>query len=122
MLNLEKSMQTLIPTQPSRWLLIRAHPANSVNNLATIVSFGIFFGSVGFDAAQSQNRRKRILHEPALVLLALKAIQDSPNFSFDDGFAQVDEEIWRAHISVVLDDFIFQYQVVSERVPSQLRY
>src|SRR6267378_3256291 len=120
MLNLEKSMQTLIPTPPSRYLLIKAHPVNSVNNLAAIVSFSIFFGSVGFDAAQSQNRRKNILGEPALVSLAVKAPYDSLNFFAGDRLSQVNKKIGCPEVSIILDDFVFENQVVSEGVPSQL--
>src|SRR5207302_5410638 len=51
-----------------------------------------------------------------------KALQDGADLWVGYGFSQVNEEIWRAQIAVVLDDFIFENQMVPERVPSQLRH
>src|SRR5258706_9714548 len=90
------------------------------NNLAAIVSFGIFVGSVGFDAAQSQNRGKNIFGEPVLAFLAFEALHDGSDFLAGDRLAQGYKQVGCPKISIVFDDFVFQDQVVPERVPGQL--
>lgn len=104
------------------YLLNTTRPFSSVDNLATVESFGILFGSIGFDAAQSENRRKCVLGEPTFLPLALEALQDGLDFFLGDGLWQVDKKIGCPQISIILDDFVFENQVVSVRVPSQLRY
>jgi hypothetical protein len=95
-------------------------PDGSVRHLAAVRALGVLLGSIRFDAAQPQDRGKRVLSEPDLLVLTLKAIQDIPDLSFGKGFAQADEEIRGAQVSAVLDDFVFENQVIPERVPRQL--
>ena len=60
------------------------------------------------DAAQFQNRRKNIFGEPALVSLALEALQDSLNFLAGDGLIQMNKKIGHPEVSIIFNDFIFE--------------
>ena len=82
--------------------------------------FSIPVGRVGFEAAKSQDRKESILGEPTLVFLAPEGGEDDFNFFSRERLGQGDEKIGCSEISIVFDNFVFQDQVVSEGVPSQL--
>jgi len=82
----------------------------------------MLIGSIGFDAALSQNRRKSIFGDPVLVSLSDKAPYDSLTFLASDRLIQVKKYIGCPKISITFDDFVYQDQMVSKCVPSQVRY
>jgi hypothetical protein len=60
------------------------------------------------------------LIKPVIAALTGEMIEEIPDFSPARSFLQRDKKIRTPHISVVFGDLIFQYQMVSERVPGQL--
>ena len=77
---------------------------------------------VRFEPAQPQNRKESILGKPVFMFLACETLDDILNFFATDRITQMNEKIGRPDISIVLDDFVFQDEVIPECVPSQLRY
>jgi hypothetical protein len=52
--------------------------------------------------------------------LGFETLENGVDLITEDVFIQRDKEIRAAQITIVLDDFIFQDEVLSKRVPSQL--
>ena len=78
--------------------------------------------SVRFEPAQPQNRKESILGKPVFMFLACETLNDILNFFATDRITQMNEKIGRPGISIVLDDFVFQDEMIPECVPSQLGY
>lgn len=99
-----------------------AYRADSVNHLSAVERLSVFFRSVGFETAKSEHREERVLGEPVSVSLAPEALQDILTLRSANSFTQMHIKIGAADISIVLDDFIFQNQVIPECVPRQVGY
>jgi hypothetical protein len=78
-------------------------------------------GRIAFHSAHAHQPKKSLRIEPALASLRLKGFHKETDFVFVDVFFEGHEEIWLAQIAIVFRDFIFQDQVVAERVPRQFR-
>src|SRR5215470_1877835 len=91
------------------------------NNLTTVKSLGISIGSLRFHAPDPQERQKRIGREPVLVLLALEALHDRRDLSVTGRLVEVHKDVGRSEVPVILQDLVFEDQLVSKRVPCQFR-
>src|SRR5262245_44346832 len=121
MLNSETPMQMLIPTQPSRYLLIKAHPVSRANNLTAIKGFGVFFRRIRLNTAQPENCAECLFRKPLMRALALKMLHQIFYFSSTYFLIEMNEQIRTSKAPIVLDDFIFEDQMIPKGVPRQFR-
>ena len=90
--------------------------------LSAIETFRIPSFNVRFDAANSKQGPKCIFAEPLLASLRAERRKDMASFCFAKCFIQAYEEIGRSEIAVVLGNFVFENQVIAERIPCEFGY
>ena len=106
--------------QSNGWLLIRGSPRlKCAKHLATMEAFGKASGRVGFDTAQTEQSEKEVFREPLLAPLCAKKAHQPLHLAFGHGFGKGHKEIWLAQIRIILGDFVFHNQVITEGIPGK---
>ncbi|HQK17298.1 MAG TPA: hypothetical protein PLJ27_07585, partial [Polyangiaceae bacterium] len=72
-----------------------------------------------FDAANPKESVEGIGRKPRATVLTLEALADVRHFPAARRPIQLNIEVWRPQVSVVLDDLVFEDQVIPEGVPGQ---
>ena len=70
--------------------------------------------------AQPQQREEEVFREPLLRPLRAEALEQCLDLAPRDRLLEVDEDVGRAEVAVVLGDLVLEDQVVAEGVPGQL--
>src|SRR2546422_7935597 len=90
------------------------------NALSTVEAFCILPRCLGFNSTDSQQRPESIRREPVFISLSFEALHDHTDLFLTDRLVQVNKQIRRSNIAVVLHDLVFEYQVIPVGVPCQL--
>src|SRR5260370_23871166 len=75
---------------------------------------------IGLQASNAHEALKSIGCEPMLVALGLERVHQVPDFAAADGLVKRNVKIRRAEIAIILRDFVFEYDMISPRIPGQL--
>src|SRR5262245_21672728 len=87
----------------------------------TVERFRIIVGRVALHTPHAHERAKQIFREPSLLPLAREAGEDGLDLTPAQPLVERDEEVRNTEIAVVLGYLVLQNEVISERVPGQLR-
>src|SRR5690348_11776705 len=84
----------------------------SDRQLAAVESLCILARRIGFDSAEPEERRERILAEPWFGPLRAEAGHDVLHLPLADRTLQGNKQIRRAQVAIVFWNFVFQDEVI----------
>src|SRR5260221_13492676 len=91
------------------------------NHLPAIESFGPAGGRDTFDSPDPMHRLESVAGKPVSGRLGLKVLHQQFDFTCTELLRDWHEHIGLAKVAIVLKYFVFKNQMISERVPSQVR-
>ena len=71
-------------------------------------------------SAQTHQREQGVPAKPVLVALGLEVPTHVAHFLPSQAFTQWNEEIGRSEIAIILGNFVFQDEMISESIPRQI--
>ena len=106
--------------RPLKLFLLQRGLLGLQHQFATMICFRVIAGRIAFHPSQPHQGEKRIFLKPVLSVLGFEGIQCVANFPLILIQFEWNEQVWPPHISIVLGNLVFEDQVVSKRVPSEL--
>ena len=95
------------------WFRGKAH-------FAAIERFRVSTSGIAFQPAKPQHRAKRLVVEPWFDRLSWKTLDEQIAFCLSNRTGNREEDVWLPQISLVLRNFVFQYEMIPKRAPGQL--
>src|SRR2546423_1859004 len=98
--------------------LPRGSIGGSEEHFPAIKRFRMSARCVAFHSPQAHQREERVFLKPAFTALGLKSVHEVTNFLFARLSIERHKYVGLSHIAVVFWDFVFEYQMIAESIPS----
>src|SRR5690348_1350185 len=92
------------------------------DDLAAIEGFSVTAGRDALHTPQPHQPQKGFLGEPRLRSLRFKSFHQTADFFVADFCIQRHEKVRLSHVAVILWNFVFENQMIPERIPSKLSH